>query len=437
MRCGRCGNENNESNRFCGMCGAPLVAKGQGAVQPASAGPASIPPRTSTPVPPADRPSSQAVPALTSVQDRAAERPSVPVSHTRPEPVRAQTASDAYITGPSFLGLNTPPAGGGRHFERHDSSGDGDHLRPSSSNLDYLLDDEEEPKRGGGGKLIFFLIALALAGGFGYLHWKSGGFDWLTGGDKKAAITKPAPDGTQNTSDSTGAAAAPSSSTSSSTSASAPAANAPVTPVPTDAAPSNPAPAPDATANTQTSPPNASQEGTPPAASTDPNAAANSVSHPPDANSGPSDDSSQSAKDKAQDDEEEPAAVEKTAPRKPAAVKPSATRPAMAKPTPATSYDSVAEAERYIYGRGVSQDCDHGLRLLKPAGNQGNPKAMISLGSLYSTGTCTPRDLPTAYRWFAMALHKQPDNLVLQNDLQKLWSQMTQPERQLAIKLSQ
>jgi TPR repeat protein len=97
----------------------------------------------------------------------------------------------------------------------------------------------------------------------------------------------------------------------------------------------------------------------------------------------------------------------------------------------------VAEAERYIYGRGVSQDCDRGLRLLKPSAQQGNPSAMISLGALFSAGTCTPRDLPTAYRWFALALHKQPDNQALQNDLQKLWSRMTQPERQLAIKLSQ
>jgi TPR repeat protein len=96
----------------------------------------------------------------------------------------------------------------------------------------------------------------------------------------------------------------------------------------------------------------------------------------------------------------------------------------------------VTYAERYIYGRGVRQDCDHGLRLLKAA-EPSNAKAMISLGALYSTGTCTPRDLPTAYRWFALALHQEPDNQALQDDLQKLWSQMTQPERQLAIKLSQ
>jgi TPR repeat protein len=114
--------------------------------------------------------------------------------------------------------------------------------------------------------------------------------------------------------------------------------------------------------------------------------------------------------------------------------KPAAKAP-LAKPPAAKPVDAVAEAQRYIYGRGVHQDCDHGLRLLKSA--QSNPTAMISLGALYSTGTCTPRDLPTAYRWFALALHKQPENQALQDDLQKLWSQMTQPERQLAIKLSQ
>jgi len=85
----------------------------------------------------------------------------------------------------------------------------------------------------------------------------------------------------------------------------------------------------------------------------------------------------------------------------------------------------------------VAQDCDRGLRLLKPAAAQANVKAMISLGTLYSSGTCTPRDLPTAYRWYALALHKQPDNQSLQDDLQNLWGKMTQPERQLAIKLSQ
>ena len=97
----------------------------------------------------------------------------------------------------------------------------------------------------------------------------------------------------------------------------------------------------------------------------------------------------------------------------------------------------MTEAERYIYARGVPQDCDRGLRLLKPSAEQSNVKAIVSLGVLYSTGTCAPRDLPTAYRWFALALHKEPDNQALQEDLQNLWGKMTPPERQLAIKLSQ
>ena len=97
----------------------------------------------------------------------------------------------------------------------------------------------------------------------------------------------------------------------------------------------------------------------------------------------------------------------------------------------------VAEAHKYLYGKGASQDCERGLRLLKPAANRADPKAMVEMGALYSAGLCTPRDLPTAYRWFAIALRKEPDNESLQNDLQKLWGEMTQPERQLAIKLSQ
>jgi TPR repeat protein len=76
------------------------------------------------------------------------------------------------------------------------------------------------------------------------------------------------------------------------------------------------------------------------------------------------------------------------------------------------------------------------MRLLKPAANQANPKAMIEMGALYSAGLCTPHDLPTAYSWFSKALRKDPENEAAANDLQKLWGEMTQPERQLAMKLA-
>jgi TPR repeat protein len=77
------------------------------------------------------------------------------------------------------------------------------------------------------------------------------------------------------------------------------------------------------------------------------------------------------------------------------------------------------------------------MSALRPAAAKGNPKAMVSLGALYSTGVCVPRDLPTAYHWFALALRKEPDDQPLQENMEKLWSSMTQPERQLAMRLNQ
>jgi TPR repeat protein len=167
-------------------------------------------------------------------------------------------------------------------------------------------------------------------------------------------------------------------------------------------------------------PDNTEAKANPPAAVTKQSAPTKQASNDADADS-----------DSSSDDAEDTAA---TAPAKP---KP-ATTDAAPKPSAAQrSAGTVAEAQKYLYGKGAKQDCDRGLRLLKPAADRADPKAMIEMGALYSAGLCTPRDLPTAYRWFAMALHKDPDNQGVQNDLQKLWGEMTQPERQLAIKLSQ
>jgi hypothetical protein len=435
VRCGRCGNDNNEANRFCGMCGAPLLANAS------SPGPASgttavgnaAPLRQPTAPAMPSRPTSQVAPVgLKNPEPTAADRRPAPPS---PRPERAPEPS---ITGPSFLGLNVPPSGRSDGFRADRSPSDPhDHFHPSS-NVDYLLDDDEYASKGGGGKVILFIVALALAVGFGYMHWKRGGFDWLNVAVKKAAATIPATNSTQSTPD-TSANSAPAS-----PNPPAPSPAAPV-PVPTDSAPATPSsdatannPAPSQTAP-QTTTPVAPAQSAPPTTPAPSTSADTAPSTPSTRNTAPPNSSASASEPSASDqpsgqpadDEDQPAAPAKPVTRKPAA-KASPPKPSAARP-----FDSVAEAERYIYGHGVTQDCDHGLRLLKPAAEQSNPKAMISLGALYSTGTCTPRDLPTAYRWFAMALHKQPDNQVLQNDLQKLWSQMTQPERQLAIKLSQ
>jgi hypothetical protein len=329
------------------------------------------------------------------------------------------------ITGPSFLGLNQPASrtGGDHGYRDHDPQ------HTSSGNVDYLLEDEEAPRRSWG-KIVLLLVALALAGGFGYLHWKQGGFDWLNTGDKKPAVQQNS-DETQPGADSGSTATNP-----------APTGNGPAASTPAGATSETP-PSQNTTPGAGAAPavgalPDAN---TPPAQTSQPAAAGNtpptSSASPPKSNAPQVGTNEANEEDSADQTADSEADKQTPPPPRPVARVPRASKPTALKPTPVKPLDPVIEAERYIYGRGEHQDCDRGLRLLKPAASQSNPAAMISLGSLYSTGTCTPRDLPTAYRWFALALHKQPDNQSLQNNLQKLWSQMTQPERQLAIKLSQ
>jgi hypothetical protein len=446
VRCGRCGNENDGANRFCGMCGASLVATTvpAGRAQAAAAPPESVAAPKAASVPAQPVPAQSAAPqsAGSTVPEparfgRANVEPHSPplrtetrASEIRPSDVRPSPGP--VITGHSFLGLSTPGPAVDRRTEP-------DALRPSS-NVDYLLDDEEEPKRGWG-KLVFIVVALALAVGMGYLHFKQAGFDGLIPADKKPVAAKRTSDvpqssdsgaatgpvapnsavpssgaGNNGTAPPTGGAVTPAQPAAQSPAQSAPSQTAPATALPSAASQTPPGSA-QAPAVSQSAPPvNSPAQAVPSQGQpVDPNlpaAAALPAASSPDQQAAPTAEA-------------------------PATPKTAVPTPAMAKPPAAKPIDPVTNAERYIYGRGVREDCDHGLRLLKQAADESNAKAMISMGALYSTGTCTPRDLPTAYRWFALALHKEPDNQALQDDLQKLWSQMTQPERQLAIKLSQ
>jgi hypothetical protein len=384
VRCPRCGNENSEGNRFCGMCGATLInAPAPGAPAP-PVGRMENRLEASVPVPPAETP-----------------------SPSRNKPAAPEEAYSPAITGPSFLGLNKAADG---------KSG----TRGSSGSLDYLLEDEEEAPKRGWSRVLLVAVALLLIGAFGYLRWKEGGFDWVMGNKKPSAVDD-APSGipassapTPSPSDS-GAAPPPAVPTSSATSPTA------ITDDEGSSSPTNPAPS-SQSASQATS----SQTAPAPAAS---DQSLNSVT-PTDSAKPSNDNPAEPSRDTATaDSDAKDSDANATAKAQPSIRK-------IAKPTPVTPVDAVAEAQRYVYGEGVKQDCDRGLRLLKSA-TQSNPKAMSAMGSLYSSGTCTPRDLPTAYRWYALALHKQPDNQTLQDDLQQLWGQMTPPERQLAIKLSQ
>ena len=374
MRCARCGNENPDGNRFCGMCGATLLT----APAPVASAPAQV---TSArpPVVPVPAPSSAAQP-----QPPVTPRTSTPVSE---EPV---------ISGPSFLGLNEPAP-------RKRASLSADH-GASSNNLDYLLEDEEEPRRGGATKYVLILVALALAVGFGYLRWKNQKFGWLGAGTSKPSATAQNPD-----------TADPSITPPASTGATTPASTPSIQPE------TSPAPAVSPAAGATTSNPPAAT----PAGTSTPDGAASTAASPKAAPAS----STPATSDSPATSADSPA---------PANPKPSVPddQPPAAAVKPAKPVDPVREAQKYLYGKGVPQDCERGMRLLKPAANQANPRAMIEMGALYSAGLCTPHDLPTAYSWFSKALRKDPDNEAAANDLQKLWGEMTQPERQLAMKLS-
>jgi chemotaxis protein histidine kinase CheA len=112
------------------------------------------------------------------------------------------------------------------------------------------------------------------------------------------------------------------------------------------------------------------------------------------------------------------------------------------KPTPSKASQAAASSpdadleltgERYLYGNGVPQNCTRAESSLRTAALHGNSKAQTVLGTMYATGHCVGRDLPTAYRWFARALHQEPQNSRISEDLQVLWRQMTPQEKQLAM----
>jgi hypothetical protein len=453
VRCGRCGNENPESHRFCGMCGTSLLA---GAQASPGISPSESASHGAAPSPQSNEPAPSRPPRV--------ETPVTPVQPGSPRPSRvASSAESPIISGPSFLGLNKPSPS--ERIPRGNSIYALDQAPAKSSrNLDYLLEDDEEEPRRGRGKAVMILIALLLCAGFGYLRWKTGGFSWLTA-EIKAAVqpaTRPAPPSQTDSSSpapappgtatpGTDPSAAPPSASPAGDPSSAPAGqgagstpgsdNSSSAPVgSTNSGPNNSAPsssAPAGSAGTSAAQPAAGDalSRSTAAPSTSPAATpAEAESKAPESNESASTDSTAARPDsKTEAPAVPPARASAGTPARKSGAVPGS------KPTAAIPSDSVViDAERYIYGRGgVAQDCDRGLKMLRTSAYQSNEKAMISLGALYSTGLCAPRDLPTAYRWFAVALRKEPDNPALQQNLQKLWSQMTPPERQLAIKLSQ
>lgn len=116
---------------------------------------------------------------------------------------------------------------------------------------------------------------------------------------------------------------------------------------------------------------------------------------------------------------------------------PTGPKAALTVTAPDTGDAAFRKGEAYLYGRGVPENCDQAVKYLKAASVKLHARARSTFGTMYATGHCVPRDLPTAYVWFAQALQVDPNNQILEKDLSALWNQMTPPERQLATKLKQ
>ena len=373
VRCTHCGYDNSPEYRFCGMCGAAL------AHPPASAAPA-------------------------------------PKEPTRAANVAPAPARTEEVHGPSFLGLGEDP----------------------KVEFSYLYEDEQPRSRAG--LMVLILIVLG-AGAFLGWQYKNNGFPFSRGAagsgqqasaspsevapaqndDQQTHINKPMtgagevlptqPDQNTNPNQKSG-------------------------PTETDIPPANGAQAQNGTAQNplqanaaNAQPANTQQASTQSAPNATPAQAEN---QPPAAQStSPTANTTEEAK------ATPPPGVAKASkvarePAQPRPAKPAPSRAAA--PAPGTAdADLEQTGERYLYGNGVPENCTRAESSLRTAAMHSNSKAETVLGTMYATGHCVGRDLPTAYRWFARALREEPQNSRISEDLQVLWRQMTPQEKQLAM----
>jgi hypothetical protein len=373
--CQKCGENNSDNFRYCGMCGTLLEARR-----------------------PVGNPLSNAPPAAAPKITNARE-PLQPLVVEN----AARTGNRAVppISGPSMLGLNQADANWSGPNQTGPSRPRPNQTSPSQSSqnqpsLDVLRDtafsgldsffEPEQPKAGGRRILLMVILLAAL----GVASW------WTyTNYIGPVESRKTAAQGTVQTNDGgTSQATVPSVSPSASVTE---------------------GPAQNATPPGDTSRKSANEE---------PKVAAEEKVSTPEPATRPA----------------TPAATpKKVAP--PQKIAASVTAPRVLKvPAPAaadTGDTDFRKGEAYLYGRGVPENCGEATKYLKAASAKSNAKARSAFGTMYATGHCAPRDLPTSYLWFALALKADPNNPILEKDLSAVWNQMTPPERQMATRMKQ
>jgi hypothetical protein len=395
--CPKCGEDNSDTFRFCGMCGNLLEAR---------------------------RPVNALMSNQSSSLPRAANAPASRMAIEERAIWPADNASQPVppISGPSMLGLNQPVASplSASHAESQPKPSP-NQPRPSQPSADLLREksfsgldsffEPEQPKTGAR-RIVLLVVLLAALGGAGW---------WAYGYLESAENRKSAP-ATPTTAQSDGDVPANSRNNSKTASPSNP------TPTATADAPAEAksAPAPEASAS---APPSA-------ALPERPSENANPIADLPPTQAPPkpatkvtpaNPKAAQSAR-----------IEEKKIEEKGQASIADAMAAKASKPAPVANGNAdFRKGEAYLYGRGVPENCTEAVKSLKAASAQQSAKARSAFGTMYATGHCVPRDLPTSYLWFAKALQVDPKNQILEKDLNAIWNQMTPPERQIATRMKQ
>ncbi len=382
MICPKCGENNSDNFRFCGMCGTLLEARVE-----------------------ARRPAGAPVPNLPKIAN-SSEPARPPVVQS---PTNAANKRIPSISGPSMLGLDHPgpsqPGLNQRTLDqpRNQPSSNQDNIdslrEKSFSGLDSFFE-PEEPKTGGR-RILLLVVLLAALGAAGW---------WIYTNYLGTADSRRPEGATASTGEASEAKPPEKQAATADTQAGAPAADA-----------------------------GSSQAAVPPA--TVP------ASPPNNANASASPEPAEKTADTTAKPEVKPltpkiALGDKSAAKRESGA--SIAKPSRAKasklPEPAAADSGDADfrkGEAYLYGRGAHENCDEAVKYLKAASANSNAKARSAFGTMYATGHCVARDLPTSYLWFAMALRVDPNNQILEKDLSAIWNQMTPPERQLATRMKQ
>ena len=293
---------------------------------------------------------------------------------------RIKEAVQEPVSGPSFLGLGNEPA--------------------ETRNLSYLLEDEPPRHRG---KYVFALLLLVVALAIVGWHWREdlvSRLSLMLGGKTQASssTTTATPDAASGPAAVNAGSPADKESSGSGGQGD--------TPAPAAQEQSPPSAFPAAPGGTDSNPPQSENQSSPEQPQTSDSSSAPAAK---------SDDSGES--------------VSQPAPGR----KASKAR-AQAATAATQAADLEAEGEKYLYGNGVRENCTKARTNLLAAAEHSNAQAQNVLGTMYATGHCATRDLPTAYRWFSRSLRKDPSNTRIEQDLKVLWNQMTPEEKQLALK---